>query len=85
MRATRYFALALLAAAAIGGGPAFAATCKTDAMTCATGMPIDGYCECTAHGTTESGTVVANAPPRHMMKGAKAAGCGAHPNDPGCR
>ena len=84
MRATGYLTLAVLAAATIVSAPAFAATCQTDHYTCATGMPIDGYCECTQHGNTEGGTVVAR-PTSHRRDNSTAAGCGAHPNDPGCR
>jgi hypothetical protein len=64
--------------------PAFANTCQTDRMTCATTMPAEGYCECTAHGTTEGGTVVSKPVPHHRMN-STSGGCGAHPDAPGCR
>ena len=47
-------------------------------------MPIGGYCECTAHGNTQSGTVVSHPAPGRRDN-ATAGGCGAHPNAPGCR
>ncbi len=58
MRCIGYVTFALLAAAALPGGPAFGNVCQTGRLTCATTMPVEGYCECTAHGTTERGTVV---------------------------
>jgi len=77
------FALALMTLGA--GGVAVAAnTCVAEDLTCATTMPIDGYCECTARGVTKSGTVVAKAPAQRRTN-ATAGGCGAHPNSPGCR
>jgi hypothetical protein len=84
MRNTGYLALALLAAATIVDGPAFANTCQTDTMTCATNMPIDGYCECTSRGNTEGGTVVSK-PVSRRPANAKTGGCGANPSAPGCR
>ena len=84
MRATGYLTFALLATATVFGAPAFANTCQTDHMTCPTTMPIDGYCECTGHGTTEGGTVVSKATSRRPAS-AKPGGCGAHPEAPGCR
>jgi hypothetical protein len=83
MRYTGYLALALLGAATLAGGPAYANVCQAETMSCSTGMPVDGYCECTAHGRTEGGTVVSKAAPHHAMSSA-AGGCGAHPNAPGC-
>jgi hypothetical protein len=76
--------LAVLAAAAIAGGPARAASCQAEHMMCATAMPVGGYCECTARGATESGTVV-DKPMSRRVTNATAGGCGAHPNAPGCR
>jgi hypothetical protein len=84
MRANGYVALALLAAAAIPGAPASANTCQAGRMTCPTSMPIDGYCECTAHGTTEGGTVVAR-PVSRRPANATSGGCGVHPDAAGCR
>jgi hypothetical protein len=74
-------ALVLLATAGLAG-PAFANTCQADRFMCATTMPVGGYCECTSHGTTQGGTVVA-APMRGKVN-STAAGCGAHPDAPGC-
>jgi hypothetical protein len=53
-------------------------------LRCATTMPVDGYCECTAHGATEGGTVVGRREARQPPN-STAAGCGAQPNAPGCR
>ncbi len=79
----RHLTFALLAAAALTGGPAFANVCQTGRLMCATTMPLDGYCECTAHGMTEGGTVLAKPEPRERLN-ATAGGCGAHPDAPGC-
>jgi hypothetical protein len=69
----------------IAGGSASAANmCRTEHMQCATNMPVDGYCECRGHGRTEDGTVFARAE-RGSRTNSTSAGCGAHPNDPGCR
>jgi hypothetical protein len=77
--------LAYVAAAAAGfaGGPALANSCQAEKMMCATAMPVGGYCECTAHGMTMGGTVVAG-PGRGRADNATAGGCGAHPQAPGC-
>lgn len=80
----RFVFLALpFAALALGTSPASAVNvCHTDTLTCATTMPVGGYCECTAKGKTEGGDVVERA-----QKGRKvnstAGGCGAQPNE--CR
>ncbi len=77
-------AAAILLVAAFGGAAAQAAnTCHAETLSCATTMPVGGYCECTAHGTTKSGTVIAKAPAQPKTN-ASAAGCGAHPGAPGC-
>ena len=76
----RRLAFASLAAAALVSGPARANTCQAGGLTCATTMPPGGYCECTARGATESGTVVSRRGPNST-----AGGCGAHPDAPGCR
>lgn len=70
----------VLGVAAIGGGPASANTCQAGGMTCPTGMPLDGYCECTSHGVTKDGTVVrvSRPSPRHTPD------CRATPQAPGC-
>lgn len=82
MRRIGYLTFGLLAAAALAGSPAHANMCRTDHFTCVTAMPTGGYCECTSHGTTESGDSEARAGgPANAGTG----GCGAHPNDPGCR
>ena len=77
-------AFALLAAAAVAGGPARANMCQAGPLTCATAMPVDGYCECTSRGTTESGSVVSR-PVARRSTNSTAGGCGANPNAPGCR
>jgi hypothetical protein len=85
MRVAGYLAGTLTLVAALGGGAASAANiCRTDTMTCATNMPIEGYCECTARGATQSGTVAANVAP-HGKVNAAAGGCGTDPNAPACR
>jgi hypothetical protein len=66
------------------GGHALANFCQTNHTTCATTMPVDGYCECRSHGNTEDGTVVATRPPHGRINGT-AGGCGTNPNAPGCR
>jgi hypothetical protein len=81
MRFMRCLAFALLASVALGGGPAFAKVCQTANLACASTMPMGGFCQCAAHGTTENGTVM-SAPKQHMN--ATAGGCGTHPNAPGC-
>jgi hypothetical protein len=84
MRPIEYLTLALMAAGTIVSGPAFANTCQAGRMTCPTTMPVGGYCECTAHGTTEGGTVVSK-PESPRPANARPGGCGAHPDAPGCR
>ena len=84
MRRIGWLALALIAGAA-AHAPAFAAnTCQADTLTCATTMPIGGYCECTRRGAAQGGTVVAGAP-RGRRDNSTAGGCGGNPNAPGCR
>lgn len=75
-----------LAAATLGilAGPALATVCQTDHMVCASTMPVDGYCECSTHGTTEGGTIVLKAPAHHAIN-ATSGGCGTQPHSPGCR
>ncbi len=85
MRITGYVFVAALAASAAMTVPASANTCQAESMTCGTTMPIGGYCECTAHGNTQGGTVVSHPALRHRSTNATAGGCGAHPNAPGCR
>jgi hypothetical protein len=53
-------------------------------LTCVTTMPVGGYCECTARGTTEGGEVVSKPEPGHPVN-ATSGGCGAEPHAPGCR
>ncbi len=84
MKPRVYLAAALMTAAALAGGHALANTCRTDKLTCPTAMPVDGYCECTSHGTTEGGTVDATHAP-HDHYNATPGGCGVNPNAPGCR
>ncbi len=62
--------------------PANANVCQTDSgKTCATGMPIEGYCECSGQG----GTVVQAAATRHMSRRMSHADCGKDPQAPGCQ
>lgn len=84
MRLTINLALALFTAAEFASGAAQANVCQAGKLTCATTMPVGGYCECTKHGDTQGGTVVAK-PTRHRPVDATAGGCGAHPDAPGCR
>jgi hypothetical protein len=83
MKTPRYLAAALMTALAVAGGQALANTCRGEHLTCPTSMPVDGYCECTAHGRTEGGTVVGHAPHEHYN--ATSGGCGVNPGGPGCR
>lgn len=83
MRTLPRFTAALAVAGMLSGGAALANVCQTDHLMCATTMPVDGYCQCTARGNAEDGTVVAKAP--HGMKiNSIAGGCGANPRSPGC-
>ena len=83
MRFMKCLAFALLATFALSGGPAFARVCQTAKLACATTMPMGGFCQCTAHGMTEDGTVMSKAKP-HQVLNATAGGCGTHPTAPGC-
>jgi hypothetical protein len=71
-------------ALALAGGSAYAGMCQAGKLMCPTKMPVGGYCECTAHGVTTGGTVVAKAPPKRKVD-ASAGGCGAQPDAPGCK
>lgn len=84
MKQIGYLTTALLLASTLGSGPARANVCRAEDQVCATTMPIGGYCECTSHGVTKDGSVVASRG-RHARINATAGGCGAHPNAPGCR
>jgi len=85
MRYTLFVCGAFLAAATINGGAASAANiCQAGKLTCATTMPVGGFCECTSHGNTQDGTVVSKPAP-HQKLNATAGGCGANPTAPGCR
>lgn len=85
MHSVKYLAFAFLAIMELTCGPAAAANiCEAGRLRCATTMPVDGYCECTAHGATEGGTVVGRREARQPPN-STAAGCGAQPNAPGCR
>ncbi len=85
MRLTVYLSCALLAAAALGSGAAVAANiCDAGRLTCVTTMPVGGYCQCTARGATEDGTVVSRSAPGRPVN-STAGGCGANPGAPGCR
>ena len=84
MRSWAYFTATLTVLVMLSGGTALANVCQTDHLLCPTTMPVDGYCQCAARGTTEDGTVVAKAPP-HQRMNAGSGGCGAQPGSPGCR
>jgi len=84
MRLIGYLSVALLAVTALGGPASAANICQAEKMTCATTMPVGGYCECVAHGNTQDGTVVSKAAPSHKVN-ATAGGCGVNPNAPGCK
>jgi hypothetical protein len=86
MRAFLYVGYTGFVLAAFAGGPAYAEKnmCQAATLTCPTTMPVGGFCECTAHGTTQDGTVVKKpAPNRHVNS--SAGGCGAQPGSPGCK
>ena len=83
MRCARYISCAVLAVA-LGGGAASAANiCQTEKLTCATTMPVGGFCQCMAHGVTEDGSVGPVPPPGEHVNAASG-GCGAEPTAPGC-
>ena len=74
----------LLAASLVPAAPALAVnSCHAQTLSCPTTMPVGGYCECTAHGVTQSGTVTPRPTPGRKTN-ATAGGCGAHPGAPGC-
>ncbi len=83
MHPTRSMAIAFLAFAALAAEPALANTCQAAKLMCPTKMPVGGYCECTAHGDTQSGTVVSKPAP-HRKTNATAGGCNINPSAPGC-
>ena len=83
MRSVGLLAAVLLVGAAAAAPSRAANMCQAASLSCATTMPVGGYCECTAHGKTESGTVGSAAPGRRTN--ATAGGCGAQPNASGCR
>ena len=85
MQRLSYLAAALIAATVLVAGPVRAANmCQTEHMTCATTMPVDGYCVCRAQGSAEDGTVVPPGAP-HGKVNSTAGGCGTNPSAPGCR
>jgi hypothetical protein len=84
MRFTGLLTAALLATGVLATTPAFAANvCKAERLSCATTMPVGGFCQCTSKGTTEDGTVMPSG--ARSKLNATGAGCGATPNAPGCR
>lgn len=76
------FIILAVALAALAAPASAANMCRTASLSCATTMPVGGYCECTARGQTEDGTVASAAPRR---TNSTAGGCGAQPNSAGCR
>lgn len=81
MRKMGFLVAALIGIAA--GQAEAAGICRAERLSCATNMPVGGYCECTARGTTESGTVMSRADTRKPVD-STAGGCGANPKAPGC-
>ena len=75
----RRIASLTVALTALAAGPASANMCKAGPLSCATAMPMGGYCECTSRGDTQSGEVVAGSMSRRPTN-STAGGCGAHPN-----
>jgi hypothetical protein len=85
MRIPGLLTAAVFVAGTLGGAPAFAANvCKAEHMSCATTMPVGGFCQCAAKGTTEDGTVVPPGQVRGKLN-ASGAGCGTDTKAPGCR
>ncbi len=84
MRYRAVLGVALLVASSAAGPAVAANMCQAENLTCATTMPVGGYCECTSRGQTQSGTVV-ERPVRGKRVNSTAGGCGAQPNAPGCR
>ncbi len=84
MTARNIIGALMFAGVAFTSAPAFANACQAGKLMCATAMPVGGYCECSAHGDTQSGTVVSSPAPRRSLN-STAGGCGDHPNAPGCR
>lgn len=75
--------LVMLGSLLVSQGAMAANVCKAANLSCATTMPVGGYCECTSRGQTQDGTVEAAAPRRGVNS--TAGGCGANPKAPGCR
>jgi hypothetical protein len=67
----------------LASNAAWANACQTPKLVCSTTMPVGGFCECSAHGITQDGTVVTKPAPHH--KSAAPVGCGTQANQPGCR
>jgi hypothetical protein len=83
MRLSFTLSFALIVALSLASQAASANSCQTPKMVCSTTMPLGGFCECRAHGTTQDGTVVQKPAPRH--KSAAPVGCGTQANQPGCK
>lgn len=83
MRSIRYIFLGFITVVALTGGPAAANVCVAKPLTCATTMPLHGYCQCEAHGVTANGTVMRKPATYHKVN-STAGGCGIHPNAAGC-
>ncbi len=76
---------ALLAGLAFSGQAGAAVNmCQTPKLTCATTMPVGGFCECTSRGDTQDGTVVPKVA-KHRKVNSTAGGCGTEPGAPGCK
>ena len=74
----------MLAALSFVGSAHAANMCSAPPLSCATTMPIGGYCECTSRGMTQDGTVI-EKPVRGKRVNSTAGGCGSQPNAAGCR
>ncbi len=83
MRLSHILSFAVAMAPALAGN-AWANACETPKLVCSTTMPVGGFCECSAHGTTEDGTVVAKRPAHRKAVGTPV-GCGTQANQPGCK
>ena len=84
MRLTAALTALLVVAAPLGASQAAPANiCQAKTLSCPTKMPVGGFCECTAKGQSEDGTVIAKPAPGKKVN-STAGGCGSNPGAPGC-
>ncbi len=83
MRLPPVLRLTVVLVPVLASNAAWGNACQTPKLVCSTTMPVGGFCECSAHGTTEDGTVVTKPAPRH--KSAAPVGCGTQAHQPGCK